>query len=75
MNVQAKKKPADFRHLAAWGRMLGSHPSYVREEQEAAARADAPLDAIYYREREGWARYSEVTEPRTRAAIERMLEA
>jgi hypothetical protein len=72
-------KPTDYKHIAAWGQMMGSYQYYITGEQEKAAAANAPLDAIYFRkpeeaddaqrvgipEHSGWHRFSEVTNPQT----------
>lgn len=40
-------KPEQYKHILAWGRNMGSDFSYIREQQERAAKDNAPLDAIY----------------------------
>ena len=40
----------DYRHIAAWGKMMGSFAYFVRCEQAKAARDNAPIDAVYKRE-------------------------
>jgi hypothetical protein len=53
------RKPEEYKHVRAWGNMLHSDASYIKEQQEKAAKAGAPLDAIYYRDGV-WSRFSEV---------------
>jgi hypothetical protein len=74
-----KPEPKDYKHIAAWGGMLGSFQYYITREQEKAAAAGAPLDVIYFQTAEqaessrlcgvdchaGWHRFSEVTNPST----------
>jgi hypothetical protein len=71
--------PKEYKHIAAWGQMMGSYPYYIKDQQEDAAQNNAPLDAIYRScGREGgiaehkgehtakcWARFAEVTNPQT----------
>ena len=40
-------RPSDYKHIAAWGRFMGSFGYYIRAEQHAAAMSGAPLNAIY----------------------------
>ena len=37
----------EYHHIAAWGRLMRSPPSYIAEQQALAAFDNAPLDAIY----------------------------
>lgn len=39
----------EYKTIAAWGRMMGSFSYYIVAQQEKAAAANAPLDAIYER--------------------------
>ena len=41
-------KPSDYKHIKAWGKMLGSRSYYIKGEQEKAAKENAPLTAVYY---------------------------
>jgi len=65
-------KPAEYKHLAAWGALLHSNPSYVREQQALASFDGAPLDAVFKRDGK-WVRYVDVTSASTRAVIDRWL--
>jgi hypothetical protein len=40
-------KPADYLHIAVWGRQLGSYGYYIADQQEKAFKARAPINAIY----------------------------
>lgn len=40
--------PNEYRHIAAWGRLLGSYPYYIEQQQVKAAMEQAPIKAIYY---------------------------
>jgi len=57
---------------AAWGALLHSNPSYVREQQALASFDGAPLDAVFKRDGK-WVRYVDVTSASTRAVIDRWL--
>ncbi len=49
MRIKPKSRQleAQYRHIEAWGRMLGSMDYYIRDQQTIAAREGAPLDAVY----------------------------
>ena len=38
--------PKQYKAIAMWGKYMGSFPYYIEMEQERAAAANAPLDAI-----------------------------
>lgn len=40
-------KPSDYQCMEAWGKMCGSNYAYVLDQQEIAAKRNAPIDAIY----------------------------
>lgn len=40
-------KPAEYKHIAAWGRMMGSFGYYIESQQQKAAKENAPASAIY----------------------------
>lgn len=62
-------KPSDYVYIAAWGRLMGSFTSYVRNEQRLACEKGAPLTAIY--ERDGhWHTADDIKSPATRQWIE-----
>ena len=65
-------KPEDYRHIAAWGKMMGSFHSYIVYQQEFAAADRAPADAIYKRDDE-WVCYHQVTLPSTRHIIDALM--
>ena len=74
-------KPAEYRHIAAWGRLMHSDGSYIRDQQARAASDGAPLDAIYREyapDGSGplpghWYLFSGVRNAETRALVERFL--
>lgn len=39
--------PSDYKHIAAWGSIMGSRPYYIANEQRQAAQEGAPLDAVF----------------------------
>jgi hypothetical protein len=72
-------KPEDYKHLKAWGIMMGSSSGYILMEQQIAALEAAPRDAIYQDTSFGpkpgrWHRFCEVTSADTREHIESILE-
>ena len=44
-----KNEPRDYRHIKAWGRLLGSDAPYVERQQQKAADEQAPIDATFQR--------------------------
>ena len=41
-------KSQEYKALAVWHKETGSMPYYIQQEQEKAAKDNAPLNAIYY---------------------------
>lgn len=39
--------PDQYRHIRAWGIMMGSLPYYIKQQQLAASKDGAPVNAIY----------------------------
>lgn len=39
--------PSDYKHIKAWGAIMGSRAYYVENEQRLAAQEGAPLDAVF----------------------------
>jgi len=70
--VTPMPKPAEYKHLAAWGALLHSNPGYVREQQALASFDAAPIDAVFKRDGK-WVRYADVVSAATRAIIDRWL--
>lgn len=57
-------RPSDYRHIAAWGRYLGSYQYYIKDQQEQAALDNAPLDAVYYNnDQRRWVTLDEMAAP------------
>lgn len=59
---QNAPKPRDYRHIEVWGLRLGSHRTYIHDQQVMAAADGAPLDAIYKRDGK-WITARDVTNP------------
>lgn len=66
-------KPEEYRHIAAWGKIMQSFAYYVRNEQRKAAAADAPIDAICRRGDGTWCTFNECR-PETQQEILRYLD-
>jgi hypothetical protein len=64
-------KPEDYKHIRAWGRMMLSYEYYIVQEQEQAAKDNAPIDAIY--KRDTWRRFADVENPDSRMRVEQEL--
>lgn len=65
-------KPQDYKHIAAWGRMMGSYAYFIKDQQNQAAEDNAPVDAIYKRG-DIWHRFADVTNWETRRIVESYL--
>lgn len=53
----------DFPYIRAWGKFMHSFDYYIEEQVEAARKALAPHDAIYFSAFENrWHRWSEMPE-------------
>jgi len=39
----------DYPYIIAWGKVMGSFPSYVQMQVDSARASEAPKDAIYRR--------------------------
>lgn len=70
-------KPEAYKHIKAWGIMMGSFPYYIEAEQARAAAQGAPLDATYqehsWDDTGRWHTFSEVASSETRSRIEAIL--
>lgn len=58
--------PADYAHVAAWGRFMGSAAYYIESQQRRAFEDGAPRDAIYHATPpagDGWVTAGEVSNP------------
>lgn len=45
--IRLMTSPEEYVYIRKWGEMLYSHPAYIRETQERAAREGAPLNAVF----------------------------
>ena len=59
----------DYLYIRAWGKMLGSFPSYIEREVEKARKTNAPQTAIYQRQNGSWATFGSVNSGATRDAV------
>lgn len=62
----------DYKHIEAWGRLLGSYRYFISEEQARAAKEGAPIDAVF-KDNDGWVSFSKVTAPDVRLRITTIL--
>ena len=70
--IKEMAEPKDYKHIKAWGQMMGSFPSYIKSQQYLAANTNAPLDAVF--QKEGvWTRFSEVENESSRAVVQHYL--
>lgn len=53
-------KASDYKHIRAWGALMGSFEYYIRNEQDKAALDNAPVDAVYQSSNGVWIRHTDV---------------
>lgn len=61
--------PGAYPYIRAWGRLLGSVPSYVREQIALAHAEGAPATAVYRTGEGTWATTGDITRADTRRAL------
>ena len=66
------RKPNEYLVIRAWGEMMHSAPSYIVADQEQAAADNAPIDSVYFVNRE-WVSVSKITNPDARRQIDERL--
>ena len=55
------KQTDKYLHVRAWGRLMGSYPSYVNGQVKKALRDNAPEDACFYSKVDKrWIKFSEI---------------
>ena len=65
--------PDDYKYVWAWGKLLGSMDYYIDRQIKKAREENAPLDAVYYDNKENkWHTVGDVVSP-TRAEIEQII--
>ncbi len=62
-----------YKHVIAWGRMIGSSESHIQERVKFAAKTNAPENAIYFADQK-WHVYSDINNWETKLMIDRQLE-
>lgn len=65
-------EPREYRHIKAWGLMMHSFPYFIKNQQNEAADDDAPLNAIYKRDR--WITFDEVENEETKMIVQNILD-
>ena len=63
-------KPEEYKHIAAWGNLMGSQEWYIKDLQEKAAESSAPIDTVYRAANGDWRTCSGIVNPQTRRYIE-----
>ena len=72
--IKRMRKPNEYLVIRVWGEMMHTAPSYIVADQEQAAATNAPLDSIYFVNKQ-WVRLGEITNPDVRRRIdERLIE-
>jgi hypothetical protein len=66
------RNPNEYFMIRAWGEMMQFAPSYIVADQEQAAAANAPIDSIYYVNKE-WVSVSKITNPDARRRIDERI--
>ena len=67
-------QPSEYLHIRAWGKMMGSYEYYISNQQAQASSDNAPFNAIYHREGEGWHIAEDIKNPATKEYIEHVVE-
>jgi hypothetical protein len=73
-------KPSDYKHIAAWGKYLGSDKWFIEDEQRKAAEQGAPINAIYAKSGPGgvptgeWSTADTIANPSTMDIINKWAE-
>jgi len=70
--VKEPKPYEKYRHIAAWGKMLGSMPYYIKDRQKEALADNAPITAIYKRDGK-WDTFEEIQVESTRHELENII--
>ncbi len=74
-----EKQPLDYRYIRAWGAMLGSDSSYIKEQVELARKDKAPQNAIYkkltdkMKNNSTWKTTDDITREDTKYRLEQYL--
>lgn len=72
MSESLRKK---YRHIVAWGSMMGSYAYYVNDQVARAEADGAPENAVFYStDEDRWKTYDEVKSLSTRERIDAILE-
>jgi hypothetical protein len=66
-------KPKEYKHISAWGRLLGSFTYYIVAQQKLAASQHAPIDAIFCRDGI-WSRVCEIKDASLRDELKELLQ-
>ena len=64
-----------YRHIVAWGKLLGSYPYYIEMQVDEAIKDNAPANAIYKAQDGTWHTYEGITNPDSRARMDALLES
>ena len=59
----------DYKYIRAWGRLLGSLPSFVEVQVEKARAMKAPETAVYLRADGTWETFEGVQNETTKARV------
>ena len=65
--------PGDYKYIWAWGKLCGSMDYYIDEQIKKAREENAPLDAIYYDDKEFKWHTVRQTVSSTRAELEQII--
>lgn len=68
------RKNIRYKHLWAWGVLMGRTQMQRQMDQDEAEQAEAPVDAIYYLKAESrWRRAIEIINPTRRELVAQMI--
>jgi hypothetical protein len=67
-------QPSEYLVIRAWGEMMRTAPTYIVDDQERAAAANAPIDSVYFENKE-WVGINVIINPDARRRLdERLIE-
>ena len=73
--VSRGTKADDYKHIVAWGSMLGSHEYYVRNEQRKAFQLNLPIDTCYINDDDKAITFRDIRAKTTKDRIRGLVES
>lgn len=64
----------DYKYIRAWGKMLGSFPSFIDNEVRRACEENAPATAIHKKASGEWATFEGIASQETKDRIAELVD-